>query len=74
MLCLVAVTFHVGMGFRGAQSVALVELAIAICGMVAVIASVCVGGLLPSDKAWVWCCAAVYLLTLAWLVLVPSLS
>jgi hypothetical protein len=73
-MCLVAIVFHLVIGFRGPQHVTSVELGLAVYGAIAAVLALRAGGLMPSDKAWLWCCALVYLMTLAWVMLVPSLN
>lgn len=74
MLCIIAIVLHITFGFRGTRDVVWVELGLVVYGVVAAGVSVGVGGLSRSDKVWLWCRGAVYFLTFAWAILVPSLN
>jgi hypothetical protein len=78
MLCITAIMFHLLMGFRGTRNVVWVELGLVLYGVIAAALSCDLtcnfARLARSDKVWLCCCGMVYLLTLAWTVLAPSLN
>jgi hypothetical protein len=75
-LCLVTIAFDWKvMDIRGdLQQIPELEWVLPIYGVTAAVLAVAVGRLARADRVWLWLCGAIYLLTLAWAVLVPRLN